>query len=350
MPEEKLVETHVENLAGNSAPIAATETISVVIPLYNERDSLEQLFTELNNTLRMIGRPYEIIFVNDGSTDGSIEVLHKLCERSPLVKIIDFRRNFGKAAALAEGFKEAKGDIIFTLDADLQDDPREIPNFLRKLSEGYDLVSGWKYHRHDPISKTLPSKLFNKVASATTGVKLHDFNCGFKAYRREVIENVNLYGELHRYIPALAFGSGFKVAEIRINHRPRKFGKSKYGIARFTRGLLDLLTVLFITRYTKKPLHLFGSLGLSLLFAGTAINTYLAIIWLGGESIGRRPLLMLGVLLMILGVQFISHGLLAEMITHMNNNQDSLVSRKICRADVQDDSHNIHHDDAKPWM
>ncbi|HOM72958.1 MAG TPA: glycosyltransferase, partial [Armatimonadota bacterium] len=177
-----------------------------------------------------------------------------------------------------------------------------------------------------------------------------DFNCGFKAYRREVIENVNLYGELHRYIPALAFGSGFKVAEIRINHRPRKFGKSKYGIARFTRGLLDLLTVLFITRYTKKPLHLFGSLGLSLLFAGTAINTYLAIIWLGGESIGRRPLLMLGVLLMILGVQFISHGLLAEMITHMNNNQDSLVSRKICRADVQDDSHNIHHDDAKPWM
>lgn len=321
--------------------------LSVVIPLYNERDSLEPLYNELTATLREVGNPYEIIFVNDGSTDGSAEVLTRLCDADPLITAIHLRRNFGKAAALAEGFKAVNGDIVFTLDADLQDDPKEIPNFLTKLSEGFDLVSGWKFKRLDPISKTLPSKLFNKVASMTTGVKLHDFNCGFKAYRREVIEHVNIYGELHRYIPALAFGNGFSVAEIKVNHRSRKYGKSKYGIARFTRGLLDLLTVLFITRYTKKPLHLFGSLGLILLLAGTVINIYLAALWIGGAGIGQRPLLLLGVLLMILGVQFVSHGLLAEMITHQNKEDQFLVCKK---THSPNRGKKQEPEDAKTWM
>jgi glycosyltransferase involved in cell wall biosynthesis len=324
--------------------------LSMVIPLYNEQDSVETLYHELKQTLDSLDRHYEIIFVNDGSTDGSTEVLQRLCEMDPVVTALHLRRNFGKAAALAEGFKEVKGEIIFTLDADLQDDPKEIPNFLAKLSEGYDLVSGWKYRRLDPLSKTMPSKLFNALVSRTTGVKLHDFNCGFKAYRREVLDHVELYGELHRYIPALAFSNGFKVAEIKVNHRSRQFGKSKYGMGRFVRGLLDLLTVLFITRYTKKPLHLFGSLGLSLLFMGFAINAYLAVMWLTGMAIGRRPLLMLGVLLMILGVQFISHGLLAEMIAHHNKSKKSLVSKRIgsrCSRVAGSDRGN---DDPRSWM
>lgn len=321
--------------------------LSIVIPLYNERDSLEPLYNELTATLKEIGNNYEIIFINDGSTDGSAEVLTRLCDADPLVTAIHLRRNFGKAAALAEGFKAVNGDIVFTLDADLQDDPREIPNFLAKLSEGFDMVSGWKFRRLDPISKTLPSKLFNKVASMTTGVQLHDFNCGFKAYRREVIEHVSIYGELHRYIPALAFGNGFSVAEIKVNHRSRKYGKSKYGMARFTRGLLDLLTVLFITRYTKKPLHLFGSLGLILLFAGTLINTYLAALWIAGAGIGHRPLLMLGVLLMIIGVQFVSHGLLAEMIAHQNKEEQFLVCKRTGRSGRKE---NLAPEDAKTWM
>ncbi|MDO8682776.1 MAG: glycosyltransferase family 2 protein [Armatimonadota bacterium] len=302
------------------------DSISVVIPAYNEADSLEPLYDELIRVLTETGLPFDIIFVDDGSYDDTHLVLKQIRERDSRVKELRMRRNFGKAAALSEGFKEAKGSVIFTMDADLQDDPSEIPNFLAKLNEGYDLVSGWKFHRLDPIGKTLPSKLFNKVAAMTTGVRLHDFNCGFKVYRREVLEHVSVYGELHRYIPALAFGNGFMVGEIKVNHRPRKFGKSKYGIARFTRGFLDLLTVLFITRYTKKPLHLFGSLGLMLLSAGFLINAYLAVIWLMGESIGRRPLLILGVLLMILGIQSISTGLLGEMIVHVQRKDDTCVA------------------------
>lgn len=333
-----------------TVPADVGETISVVIPLYNEKESLEPLYRELTETLEGLGYGYEIIFVNDGSADGSAAVLSQICAQDSRVRTLHFRRNFGKAAALTEGFKEAKGDIIFTLDADLQDDPKEIPNFLAKLSEGYDLVSGWKFRRLDPVSKTLPSKLFNKVASMTTGVQLHDFNCGFKAYRREVLDNVRIYGELHRYIPALAYGSGFKVAEIKINHRARKFGKSKYGIARFSRGLLDLVTVLFITRYTKKPLHLFGSLGLMLLFIGMAINAYLTVIWLMGEGIGGRPLLMLGVLLMILGVQFVSHGLLAEMVAHYQKGEKSLVSKYTGSPSQIAGSKKQRLEEAEPWI
>jgi glycosyltransferase involved in cell wall biosynthesis len=303
-------------------------TISVVIPMFNEEGSIKILYQELTSVLEDLGTGYEIIFVNDGSTDSSGDIVDALVSGDTRVSALHFRRNFGKAAALAAGFKEARGDIVFTLDADLQDDPNEIPSFLKKIVEGFDLVSGWKYERHDPISKTLPSKLFNKVAASTTGVQLHDFNCGFKAYKREVVENLRLYGELHRYIPALAHHDGFKVTEIKVNHRPRQFGKSKYGIARFTRGLLDLLTVLFITRYTKKPLHLFGSLGLILLVPGFIINTYLLAIWLMGEGIARRPLLTLGVLLMIMGMQFISTGLLGEMITSSRGSDDPHTTRR----------------------
>lgn len=348
--EAKAVERQAGYGADQSNKTAVEKAISVVIPLYNEKDSLEPLYEELTSTLGSIDCHYEIIFVNDGSTDGSSDILTRLCEADPRITAIHMRRNFGKAAALAEGFKAVNGDIVFTLDADLQDDPGEIPNFLAKLTEGFDMVSGWKFRRLDPISKTLPSKLFNKVASMTTGVQLHDFNCGFKAYRREVIEHVNIYGELHRYIPALAFGSGFSVAEIKVNHRSRKFGKSKYGIARFSRGLLDLLTVLFITRYTKKPLHLFGSLGLMLLLAGTVINTYLAAIWIGGAAIGQRPLLMLGVLLMILGVQFVSHGLLAEMVAHQNTDERSQVCRVTGKSAHMTCDERREPEDTRPWM
>lgn len=344
------MKTHISYDAVRPTRTVETGMLSLVIPLYNERDSLTELYGELKQTLGSLRCRYEIIFVNDGSTDGSTEVLQRLCEMDPQVRVLHLRRNFGKAAALAEGFKEVRGEIVFTLDADLQDDPKEIPNFLAKLAEGYDLVSGWKFHRLDPISKTLPSKLFNAVVSKTTGVKLHDFNCGFKAYRREVLDHVQVYGELHRYIPALAFGNGFRVTEMKVNHRARQFGKSKYGAARFVRGLLDLLTVLFITRYTRKPLHLFGSLGLSLLFGGLAINAYLAVMWLQGISIGRRPLLMLGVLLMILGVQFISHGLLAEMIAHNSKSRKSLVSKRLgsqCPGESRCDTEPA---DPRSWM
>ena len=309
------------------------DLISVVIPAYNEEESLEPLYEELISVFTDIHRPFEIVFVNDGSTDESYGVLRRICDRDPRVRALRLRRNFGKAAALSEGFREAKGAIVVTMDADLQDDPKEIPNFLAKLDEGYDLVSGWKFHRLDPISKTLPSKLFNKVSAVTTGVDLHDFNCGFKAYRREVLEHVKVYGELHRYIPALAYGNGFMVGEIKINHRPRQFGKSKYGAARFTRGFLDLLTVLFITRYTKKPLHLFGSMGLALLGLGFVINAYLAVLWTMGYGIGHRPLLTFGVLLMILGIQFISTGLIGEMIVHVQRKDDTVVAGRTCRED-----------------
>ncbi|MDO8586071.1 MAG: glycosyltransferase family 2 protein [Armatimonadota bacterium] len=307
------------------------ELISIVIPAYNEEESIEPLYRELVSSLSATGRPFEIIFINDGSTDGSHGVLRRICQSDPRARSVRLRRNFGKAAALAEGFSEARGSIIITMDADLQDDPAEIPNFLAKLDEGFDLVSGWKFRRLDPIGKTLPSKLFNKVAAMTTGVRLHDFNCGFKAYRREVLDHVKVYGELHRYIPALAYGNGFVVGELKVNHRPRKFGKSKYGISRFTRGLLDLLTVLFITRYTKKPLHLFGSMGLFLLAIGFAVNGYLAVLWTMGYGIGHRPLLTLGVLLMILGIQFISTGLMGEMMVHMQRKDDTRAEGRAVR-------------------
>lgn len=290
--------------------------LSFVIPTFNEKPSLEKLYRLIVENVSRVGHDYEIIFVDDGSTDGSFALLEGMHKEDPQVKVIGFRRNFGKAAALMAGFDQAEGEIVFTMDADLQDDPVEIPRFLEKLDEGYDLVSGWKYPRLDPISKTAPSKLANATIRLGTGIKLHDFNCGFKAMRRDVAKEIKLYGELHRYVPVLAYWRGFSVTEIKVKHHPREFGKSKYGMRRLLRGLFDFITVVFLIRYTRRPLHFFGLLGLIPMALGFLIDGYLAVLWLTGESIGHRPLLTLGTLLLMLGVQFFSIGLLAEMLSY----------------------------------
>ncbi len=305
----------------HSIPYSTRDTtLSVVVPLLNEAESLRPLHQEISTALSHLTLPgnAEIIFVDDGSTDGSFSVLRDLHEADPRVQAIQLRRNFGKSAALAAGFAAASGEYIITLDADLQDVPAEFPTLLAPLlSDDADLVSGWKSDRQDPLSKTLPSALFNRVVRVVSGVPLHDFNCGFKAYRREVVEEVPLYGEMHRYIPVLAHFRGFKVAEVRVPHRSRKFGHSKFGPGRFIRGFFDLLTVVFLTQYTRRPLHLFGLIGLLTFGLGFAIDAYLAFLKLVlGEPIGDRPLLTLGVLLMIVGSQFVVFGLLGEMIAH----------------------------------
>jgi glycosyltransferase involved in cell wall biosynthesis len=301
-------------------PSAIGVSVSVVVPLLNEADSLRPLYQEIADAIgemAVLGSA-EIIFVDDGSTDGSYNVLRELYEADDRIQVIQLRRNFGKSAALAAGFAAARGEFIVTLDADLQDVPAEIPSLLAPLlTDEADLVSGWKADRQDPISKTLPSAIFNRVVRIVSGVPLHDFNCGFKAYRREVVEEVPLYGEMHRYIPVLAHFRGFKVAEVRVPHRARKYGRSKFGPARFIRGFFDLLTVVFLTQYTRRPLHLFGLIGLITFGLGFVIDAYLAFLKLAlGEPIGHRPLLTLGVLLMIVGSQFVVFGLLGEMIAH----------------------------------
>jgi len=289
--------------------------VSVVIPVLDEIESLPTLYRELSEVLETLGRPYELVFVDDGSRDGSFQTLEKLHRSDDRVRVIQLRRNFGKAAALAVGFRASRGDVIVTLDADLQDSPSELPRLLQRLEDGYDLVSGWKQDRQDPLSKTLPSRLFNRVTGWLTGLPLRDFNSGFKAYRREVVEELRLYGELHRFIPALAAWRGFRVDEVPVHHRPRQFGRSKYGSARFWRGSLDLLTVLFLTRYTRRPLHLFGGLGLLAWAGGGVVNLYLVGLWLaGGRPIGNRPLLAFGILSMLVGLQFFCLGLLSELI------------------------------------
>jgi glycosyltransferase involved in cell wall biosynthesis len=290
--------------------------ISVIVPVLNERDNLPELYERLTGILTEINRAYEIVFVDDGSSDGSADLCRSLVQLNPCVTLVELRRRFGKATALQVGFQVAKGDIIITMDGDLQDDPVEIPRFLEALDGGVDLVSGWKKARQDPLTKTLPSKLFNAITSLMTGIKLRDFNCGFKAYRREVVESLDLYGELHRYIPVLAHANGFRIGEIAVNHRPRCHGKSKYSFERFLRGAFDLLTVLFLGSFKRRPLHLFGFIGVAFCTVGFAIDLYLSMLWLTGVAyIGNRPLLILGTLLIIVGVQVLIFGLLAEMIT-----------------------------------
>jgi glycosyltransferase involved in cell wall biosynthesis len=243
-------------------------------------------------------------------------VIKKIKRGDRNVKFISFRRNYGKSAALAVGFEHASGDVIITMDADLQDDPREIPNLLKKLDEGFDLVSGWKKKRYDPITKTIPSRIFNFVVSTLTGIKIHDFNCGLKAYRKEVTQDIKVYGELHRYLPVLAHWAGYKIGEIVVQHHPRKYGKTKFGVSRFIKGFLDLLTVMFTTRYFKRPLHLFGSIGIFIFVIGFGITFYLSLLKLIEDiTLSNRPLFILGVMLTIVGIQFISIGLLGEMIT-----------------------------------
>jgi glycosyltransferase involved in cell wall biosynthesis len=263
----------------------------------------------------------ELIFVDDGSTDGSFDVLKGLRGKDERVKIVQLRTNQGKATALSVGFREAHGEIIVTLDADLQDDPQEIPKLLAKLEEGYDLVSGWKVTRHDPMTRRLLSTIFNRVTAFMTGLAIHDFNCGFKAYRRAVVTELRLHGELHRFIPALASWRGFRVAEIEVEHHPRRYGYSKYGLERIPRGLFDLLTVIMLTRYTTRPLHLFGLLGLLLGLIGFGIIAYLSVGWFFSQWIGGRPLLLISAVLVIAGIQLVSFGLVAEMIVYSSATQ-----------------------------
>ncbi len=303
--------------------------VSVVVPVFEEAESLPILHEEIGRALAPLGREYEIIFVDDGSRDDSWAVIRDLAARDAHVRGIRFRRNFGKAAALTAGFRAARGRYVITLDADLQDDPAEIPRFLEMLEAGWDVVSGWKYPRRDPWTKRWPSKLFNWATRTVTGVHLHDFNCGFKGYRQQVVREVRIYGMLYRYIAVLAHWRGFRVTEIKVHHRPRRFGRSKFGVSRFAVGFFDLITVLFLTQYTWRPLHLFGSLGLASLGLGVLINAYLTVLWFTGHRpIGNRPLLMLGVLLMIIGVQFISFGLLGEMIAHISPREDEYAIRE----------------------
>ena len=302
--------------------------LSIVVPVHDEEANLAPLHEHLSRVLSAIGRSYEILFIDDGSVDGTLARLEELVARDPHTRLISFRRNFGKAAALSVGFREARGDVVITMDGDLQDDPEEIPGFLALLAQGYDLVSGWKRHRRDPFSKRGPSRLFNWVTARVTGIPLHDFNCGFKAYRREVARMLRVYGEQHRYIPVLADRLGFRIAEKEVRHHPRRHGASKYGSARFLNGFLDLLTVMFLGTSQRNPLHVFGRLGILFLLAGLAINLYMACIWLVEGALRVRPLLIFGVILIILGIQFISMGLLAEMIASVHRGGEVYPERR----------------------
>jgi len=296
--------------------------LSVVIPTFNEQDSLAQLHAELDEMARVHGYDLDILFVDDGSTDASWARIRELAAADPRVRGLKFRRNFGKAAALSAGFDAARGELVMTLDADLQDDPREIPRFLERMDEGFDVVSGWKEVRHDPFHKVWPSRVFNRLVSGLTGVRLHDHNCGMKCYRREVFDEVQLYGELHRFVPVLAAARGWRVGEIPIKHRARPFGSSKYGMRRFVKGFLDLLTVYFLTGYGQRPLHLLGTAGLGSFLLGGLGLTWLAIYWVlretmypGWVPLHQRPLVIYSAGLLLLGAQFLSIGFLAELMT-----------------------------------
>jgi len=294
-------------------PIDEVE-LSILVPVYNEAGSLLQLHQEITTACAAIGRSYEIVFVDDGSRDDSAAVLDQLADSDPHCFVLHFRRNFGKSPALAAGFEHVRGAIVLTLDADLQDDPALIPIFLERIAAGADVVSGWKQKRHDPLEKTLPSRLFNAVVRKLSGVQLRDFNSGFKAYRSECIRELRVYGGFHRYLPVFAHDRGFKVEEVVVQHRARQHGQSKFGSRRYIDGLLDLTTVLLLTRFRTQPLHFFGVPGLLVLSAGIVVLTYLTVLWCLGHPVGTRPLLTLGVLLTITGVQILCVGLVAEVV------------------------------------
>tara|TARA_A200000159_G_C7281275_1_gene321605 strand:+ start:58 stop:978 length:921 start_codon:yes stop_codon:yes gene_type:complete len=300
--------------------------ISVVIPVFNEQESIKELYIQLSAALKNQKR-YEIVFINDGSSDKSEKAIIDLSTEDDRVKLISFYRNFGKSAALSEGFKYASGEIIITMDADLQDDPNEIPNLINKLDEGYDLVSGWKQKRYDPWTKTFPSKIFNFVTRLLTGVRIHDFNCGLKAYRSSVIKSIEVFGGRHRYIPALAGQMNFLVSEIVVNHRPRIYGETKYGGSRIFHGFFDLLTILFLNKYTQQPLHFFGSIGLITFTAGFLVELmviYYKFVLL--EPFSKHiALLLLGVILIIIGIQFFSIGLLGEIIARFSQGKEDRI-------------------------
>lgn len=297
--------------------------LTIIIPVYDEVASVVELHSEIDRACGQRGLDVELVFVDDGSTDGSWQAIEELASRDSRVRGIRFRRNFGKAAALSAGMQAARGDILFMMDADLQDDPAEISRFLEQLDRGFDVVNGWKRRRLDPWHKVYPSRVFNGMVSRLTGLNLHDHNCGLKCFRREVAAEIRLYGELHRFIPVLAHARGFKVAELEVNHRPRQYGRSKYGFRRFVRGFLDLLTVKFLTGFGQRPQHILGALGLLFFALGSLGLSYLAIVWLlinvpphllAKESIGTRPLLAYSIAALLLGGQLVSLGFLAELI------------------------------------
>jgi len=290
--------------------------ISIVIPLYNEEESIIPLSHELRKALSRLNTSYEVILIDDGSTDSSLQKLKEIAKNDNRFSYLSFRKNYGKSAALHVGFKAATGDVVVTMDADLQDDPQEIQSLLKKLDEGFDLCSGWKKKRQDPFIKKISSKFFNFVTRIISGIKIHDFNCGLKAYKKEVVENVKVYGELHRYIPVLAKWQGYKITEVPVMHHPRRYGKTKFGITRFFKGFIDLVTVTFVTRYIKRPMHFFGFLGALSFLIGFVVLGYLTILWIQGIPLSNRPMLFLGMLLIIVGVQLFAVGLLGEVIVH----------------------------------
>ena len=296
--------------------VAAQPELSIVIPLFNEVQSIPELYSQLTTTLEELGELYEVIVVNDGSRDGSMELLREIHDRDPRWRIVSFRRNFGQTAGFAAGFDYARGDIVITMDADLQNDPSGIPLLLDKMIDGYDVVSGWRKDRDDPfLTRRLPSMIANRLVSRASGVPLHDYGCSLKAYRAEVVKGIHLYGEMHRFVPAVAAWMGVTVAEVPVPHRARQYGRSKYGIDRTFRVLLDLITVRFLLGYSTRPLHVFGGFGLLSAGLGIGIGLYLTYVKLIiGEDIGNRPLLILAVLLVIIGVQMIGMGLLGELI------------------------------------
>ncbi|MCJ1962150.1 glycosyltransferase family 2 protein [Novosphingobium mangrovi (ex Hu et al. 2023)] len=325
------------NFSSPAEPFVGSDpVVSVVVPFLDEVDTLPILHQRIVEELS--GTAHEIIFVDDGSRDGGTELCAQLARSHRNVSFISFRRNFGKSAALSAGFREARGDIIITMDADLQDDPAELPRFIAAIQEGADVVCGWKKRRLDPRSKTWPSKFFNAIANATFGLKLQDHNCGFKAFRAEAVADLNLYGELHRFIPALLHARGFRLQELAVQHHPRTFGKSKFGWRRFVKGALDLLTVSLTTRYAARPLHIFGAAGMFLMIAGGLVLSYLTALWLLDMGpIGDRPLLMLGVLMELFGVQLVSTGLIAELVlsSSIREDQKYLVRTRIPAGPVQ---------------
>lgn len=295
---------------------------SIVIPVYNEEESLDELVSKIKTTVAELNVQFEILFVNDGSTDNSQKIIDDLSLANNNIKSITFRKNFGKSAALNAGFEHVKYDIVFTMDADLQDDPMEIPRFLKEIEDGYDLVTGWKENRNDPKEKTIPSKVFNAITSKMSGLELKDYNCGFKCYRRSVLNEVNLYGELHRFVPFLAFKKGFKVQEIPVHHHERKHGISKFGWERYARGFFDLLTVIFITNYINRPMHLFGGIGSIFFGVGLALFSYLFFgRWIFGESIGSSPIFLISIFLLGSGIQIFILGMIAELIVHNKERQ-----------------------------
>ncbi|MDA7430547.1 glycosyltransferase family 2 protein [Primorskyibacter aestuariivivens] len=310
-------------MAAENATNRPGRSVSIVLPFLNEAETLEPLVTEIRNVMAKTERRFDIFLVNDGSTDAGAKIAADLARRWPELRMISFTRNFGKASALSAGFTHSRGDIVITMDADFQDDPSEIPRFLEQIDAGFDVVSGWKQKRNDPISKTLPSKVFNFMTSWNFGIKLHDINCGFKAYTRRAVKSLNLYGELHRFTPAILNERGYRITEIAVKHNPRKFGQSKYGGSRFIKGILDIVTVKLVAHYHVRPLHFFALIGIPILLFGLLALSYLSVLWLlHYRPIGDRPLMLIGLLSVIVGVQILGTGLLAELIQSRSMSED----------------------------